>query len=97
MKTLCITIKHQLYWEYDDSLELSIEHIYWELGVSFGGNMFWRPGTDIHYDEYDIVEYAYLYNKSLYKWLIEDLQYELHNPGWGKFNKQLDEILTRRY
>ena len=96
MKTLSIIINHQLYWEYDDSLELSIEHSYWELGVSFGGNILWRPGTEIHYDEYELIEYAYLHNKCLYNWLIEDLRYEPYNPGWEKSNKQLDEIVNRR-
>jgi hypothetical protein len=62
--------------------------------MSFGGNMIWYPGPEIRYDEYDIVEYAYLHNKSLYKWLIEELYFEPSNPGWENFNKQLDEIVT---
>lgn len=92
VKALCKIISHQLYWEKNDSLDLFIEHNYWELGMEFGGNMIWNPGAEIRYDEYDIVEYAYLYNKCLYNWLIEDLWYKPYNPGWEKFNKQLEKF-----
>ena len=58
--------------------------------------MLWKPEVEIHYDEYELVEYAYFFNKCLYKWLIETLWYESNNPGWEKFNEQLDEIVNRR-
>ena len=96
IETLCEIIEHQQYWEHDDSPVLSIEHNYWEWRINFGGNMLWKPEVEIHYDEYELVEYAYFFNKCLYKWLIETLWYESNNPGWEKFNEQLDEIVNRR-
>ena len=46
--------------------------------------MYWSPEKEILCNEYYLEKNVYLYNKRFYNWLIEDLQYELHNPGWEK-------------
>lgn len=92
VKTLCKVIYNQVYFENNESIDVTVEHNYWELGMNFGGNMFWSLGEEFEYNEYNLEKYAYLYNKRLYNWLIEVLKYEPYNPEWEKFNLLLDKF-----
>lgn len=74
--------------------EIIIEHNYWEWRMKFGGNLFWTPYKKFKYHEYEIMEYAYLYNKGLYNWLIDKFDYEPFNPGWEKFRELLAKYST---
>jgi hypothetical protein len=92
VKTFCHILYFQNYLEDIDSLEFSVEHRYWEWGMNFGGYLIWKLGQEIEHQEYELDKYAYLYDKCLYKWLIEEIRCDPYNPGWEKYNNLLEKI-----
>jgi hypothetical protein len=92
VKALCKIIYNMLYFEKYNFPNLSVEHNYWEWGMNFGGNLSWTLEPEFEYSEYYLEKYAYLYDKKLYNWLIDDMGGEPYNPEWEKFNKQLERI-----
>ena len=92
VRTICKILNYKYYFEDIDQQHLSIEHHYWEWGMNFGGCLFWNLGEETHHEEYELEKYAYLYDKRLYKWLIEDMRCKPYNPEWEKFNLLLEKF-----
>jgi len=88
VKTLCRIIEHMFFCEDQDNLTL--EHNYWEHGLEFGGRLLWTPRSKIKYNEYDIIEYAYLHMKGLHDYLVSR-GHEAFNPDLQRHDELLEK------
>lgn len=92
VETLCLIIDHMFFNE-DENWTLTLEHNYWEYGREYGGRLLWSPGSEINYNEYHIVEYAYRHMKGLHRYLISR-GHEAFNPDLKRHDDLLEKYST---
>ena len=97
IETLCRYIQSIIdYMLSEEAPNITVEHHYYDaLNGGFGGFLKWTPNSEIIYNEFDIMEYMYTFNKPYHDWLAQEMGYEPFYPELRRFEELMEKYCNK--
>jgi hypothetical protein len=86
--SLCYYIQELFESITEEKPEIIVEHHFYDiLADGPGGFLRWKPDDEIDYQEIEIMEYLYYFNRPFHDWIVEEGIMENFSPELKAFNE----------